>query len=62
MSPMDAFDAAGESVDAAFGDGPPPGMEGDMPPPGMEGDMPPGDPGEGGYGWDQEGDMDQSVI
>ena len=25
MSPMEAFDAAGESVDAAFGDGPPPG-------------------------------------
>ena len=40
---------AGESVDAAFGDGPPPpGMEGDTPPPGMEGDMPP--PG-------MEGDM-----
>ena len=33
MSPMEAFDAAGESVDAAFGDGPPPG-EGDMPPTG----------------------------
>ena len=48
MSPMEAFDAAGQSVDTAFGDGPPPGMEGDTPPPGMEGDMPP--PG-------MEGDM-----
>ena len=29
MSPADAFDAAGESVDAAFGEGPM-GAEGDM--------------------------------
>ena len=28
MSPMDAFGAAGDSVDAAFGDGPPPGPMG----------------------------------
>ena len=64
MDPMEAFDAAGTSVDSAFEaeygpmDGPPTGMDGpssmtdmgpaDMPPPGMEGDMPP--PG-------MEGDM-----
>ena len=57
MDPMEAFDAAGTSVDSAFEaeygpmDGPPTGMDSpssmtdmesaDMPPPGMEGDMPP---------------------
>ncbi len=57
MDPMEAFDAAGTSVDSAFEaeygpmDGPPTGMDGpssmtdmgpaDMPPPGTEGDMPP---------------------
>ena len=50
MSPMEAFDAAGESVDAAFGDGPPPGdmagPDGEMGPP-PEGDM---GPAEGDMG------------
>ena len=52
MEPMEAFDAAGESVDAAFGDGPPP--EGDMGPP-PEGDM--GPPPEGDMEPPPEGDM-----
>ena len=43
MSPMDAFDAAGESVDAAFGDGPPPGDMG----PGPDGPMGPPPEGDG---------------